>query len=225
MDPTTTDEPILPDDGATPESSDAIEQPAATEPAEPTTTQTEPDEAPSGSDENLEWLKNKGIDPSDPDAIGKVAEMYRNAERQMHESTAKASNLEKSLKTTPAADSSPDEDLIARVQRMETAQNVNAFWTEHPEAKQYEEKMTEIVTSRPEIGQLVNAGYFSISDLYNLARGGDANRDEGLMAKGGKEALEKVAKKQQAKAIPGSAVSSDLSLPEEDPVLSVLKAD
>ena len=205
---TTTDAPIV-EAGA--EQAQPAEQPdtsAASQPQEPATI-----DEPS-TDENLDWLRNKGIDPDSPEAISKIAEMARNAEKKMHESTTKASALERSL-TEPAADFQPQdqssiEALAAKVQAMELSQKVNTFFSENPEAKSLEAKMTEIVTTRPEIGQLVTQGYLSLQDLHALARDGDTGREAQLKQDGGREALEKVAAKQQAKAIQGNAVSSEI---------------
>jgi hypothetical protein len=97
------------------------------------------------------------------------------------------------------------------VQQLKLARSVDNFWSQNPEAKAYEPKMMEIVDTRPEIKQLVQAGYLSLNDLYNLTRGGDTGNEAALKAAGGKEALEKVAEKQQAKAVPGVATSSALS--------------
>jgi hypothetical protein len=204
----TTDSPVAVDGATEAQPVPATDAPAAT-PAEPTEDKPEPSQ-----DENLAWLQNKGIDPQSPEALAKVAEMYRNAEKTMHQSTAKASELEKTLTTQDPAAAPADSivtELAAEVQRMKLQQNVNSFWSENPDAKAYEAKMTDIVTSRPDIGTLVRDGYLSLGDLYSLARGGDSNKDAELKAAGGKEALEKVAEKQQAKAVPGVATSSALS--------------
>src|SRR5688500_16886710 len=110
MDEQTTTDLILPgagaDEPAQPAPADEAAAPQATEP-----TNDQPDEPAEPSppvDDNLAWLQKKGIDPSSPEAVSKLAEMYRNAEKQMHESTAKASGLQKSL-NTPPEDQQPGE--------------------------------------------------------------------------------------------------------------------
>lgn len=210
--------------GATAEPEQQVEQTAASQPAEPTQT---PDQGEPSVDDNLAWLQKKGIDPQSPEALSKIAEMYRNAETKMHESTAKASQLEKSLTTDqPQAVSAEADDIAGlrqTVAELKMAQNVNTFWATNPEAKAMESQMAEIVTARPAIGELVKAGYLGLDDLYNLARGTEGS-EATLKAAGGKEALEKVAQKTQAKAIVGAATNSDLSPAKDDPFLTGLKS-
>lgn len=168
------------------------------------------------SDENLEWLKGKGIDPTDKAAMAKVAKMYRDAEKAMHQSTQEASELKKALATPTEAEKVEQEQqkddpvaaLAAEVQGLKLAQNVNTFFSTTPDAKQYEAQMTTIVTGNPTIGALVKTGYLTVADLYNMARGADPKRDDKLKEDGKREALQKVADKQQGKAVQGQATSS-----------------
>lgn len=184
---------------------------AATEPNEQQTQEAaEPSEP---QDDNLDWLKSKGVDPNSPEALAKVADMYRNAEKAMHQSTAKASELEKSLTTDeqPTYGQSDDvQALAAEVQNMKLATKVNTFFSENPQARELESEMTKIVTERPEIGQMVKSGYLDLQDVYNLAAA-NPNREKALKTEGGREALQKVADKQLAKSVPGQATSSEFA--------------
>lgn len=225
MDPTTTtDDPIMPiEDGAEPAQPTSEDQSTAANEPQPTTTPTDapdaepPAESTDSQDDNLEWLQKKGIDPTSPEAISKVAEMYRNAEKAMHESTSKASELEKTLSgglqeqiDQAKTDGNLDvvQELAAEIQNLKLQQNVNSFFNSQPEAKELEAKMTEIVNERPEIGNLVKSGYLSLGDLYNLAKASDPSREQQLKADGGREALQKVADKQQGRSVPGVATTS-----------------
>lgn len=232
------DTPITLDDDQATGAADTAAQPdttddmgAANEPTEPTNTaeaeeSAEATEEPS-TDENLEWLKNKGIDPTSPEAITELAKMARNAEKKMHESTAKASELQKELSSPQqAANDNPNDALAAEVQSLKMAYAVKDFFDGNPDAKALEQKMASMVTDRPEIGQLVRAGYLSVSDLYHLAKGGDPALEAEAKTQGGKEALEQLAKKQQAKALTGSATTSELSdTTKEDPFLKAFDAN
>lgn len=183
--------------------------------ADQATTTTEESE-PSQDDNSLDWLQSKGIDPNSPEALSKVAEMYRNAERNMHNSTAKASELQKSLSETHnnAVDSLIDPDVATRlqadIQGIKLQNSVNDFFSSNPEAKELEATMSKIVTDKPEIGQLVSAGYLSLNDLHSMARGSDPQVANSLKSQGGKEALQQLADKQQAKAVTGTATTSAL---------------
>jgi DNA polymerase sigma len=198
--------------GAIAEPEQTTQQTAATQPAEPKTTDDQ-GPAPQG-DDNLDWLQKKGIDPQSPEALSKIAEMYRNAERKMHESTAKASNLESTI--TDAAQNAdivqeePTTELAQRLQALELKDKVNTFFSQDGIDPEMRPRMAEYAQKNPNVAYLVENGYMTVQDLYNMTRGGD----DGLLTKakqdGGREALQKVADKQQAKAISGHAVSSSL---------------
>lgn len=221
------DDPIIPDESAAlPEGTQADSSADST--ANEQKEEKGGEEPVPGIDPKLaSFAKGQGIeDVSDlsPRELSLLKSAYDNkAEQDRHRQ--KASELEKSLIATPA-ETQGDPELAARVQRIEMAQNVQAFFADHPEAKNLEEKMAGIVMGRPEIGQMVNSGYLTVSDLYNLARGSDSNRDAQLKADGGREALKKVASKQQAKAVPGVATTSEFSKDEpEDAFLKAFNAN
>jgi hypothetical protein len=207
---------------AQPDTTQATDSAATTD--ESTTTTTKQDEGTEAvADENLDWLQKKGIDPQDPDVVTKLAKMYRDAEKAMHESNQKASELQNALSTDPPTQQQQADDpvasLQAEVQAMKLATNVNTFFTSNPDAKQYEAKMAEIVTSNPTVGTLVKAGYLNVEQLYQMAKGADGSRENDLKTQGGREALQKVADKQQGRAVTGAATNSDLAPAKDDPFL------
>lgn len=206
-----------------PEQPSAVEQPASQE------QNNEPTEEQAPQEDNLSWLEKKGIDPTSPEALAKVAEMYRNAEKAMHQSTTKASELEKALTTGEAIQ--PDysgiptevlehpfvQTLVDRLDRVEQTtstltleQQIGSFFATNPEAKALEAKMASIVTDRPEIGQLVRSGYLNLKDVYSMAAT-ESGAIETAKAEGGREALQQVASKQQARAVVGTATSPEVS--------------
>jgi hypothetical protein len=237
MDEQTTTEAPATTEGAEEAQPSQVTDSAAATTAEPTQPQagTEPSE-----DDNLAWLAKKGIDPDSPEAISKLAEQYRNAEKLMHQSTAKASELEKALTNgdAPEADYSgvPREvlenpfvkTLMERLDDIEgkqtvltLEQKVGNFFAANPDARPLEGKMTELVTTRPELNQLVRQGYLSLEDLHAIAASTPEALDQ-AKKEGGREALQQVASKQQAKAVPGIATNSDLGTGPEDGFLSGL---
>lgn len=195
---------------------------------ESTTTTEDTQAGADDGDDNLAWLQKKGIDPSDPEAMAKVAKMYREAEKTMHQSTAKASELQQALAqpqeaTGTEGDDNPVVALAQEVQGLKLTQNVNNFWATNPDAKQYEGAMAKIVTDNPTVGALVKAGYLSVENLYQMAKGSDGSREAALRKEGGREALERVADKQQGRAVQGHATSSDLgSSQKKDPFREAL---
>lgn len=215
--PTTGSDPV--DAGAQAQPDDqGQQQPAAQSPAEPITSNDNPEPS---TDENLSWLSSKGVDPNSPEALAKVAEMYRNAEKAMHNSTAKAASLEQTL-SQPAPDAGTDQDdltgmLLEKVQSLELASNVNNWLSAGgdtelaAERKALEPLMAAKIAERTDLGQLVKGGYLSYDELAALTKGSDPNYGDKLKQDGGREALEQVASKQQARAVPGVATTSAVS--------------
>lgn len=238
---TTTDEPQV-NDGA------VVDPGTETPPAQPVEPQADaavdaqtdqpPTDAPGAGEESQAtgddinaWLKAKGIDPSSPEAVAKVAEMARNAEKRMHQTTQEASQLKKAIVAEqPQSETSIPEHLqndpfvkglVERLDAHDAAlgtitvkDEVSTFFQSNPDAAAYEAQMAEMVVNRPELGEAVRSGVLSLSDLYAMAlASGDAIKQ--AKAEGGKEALTAVADKQQARAVPGSATTSETSQPDE----------
>lgn len=229
MEETTTDKELEQSTGAQEAQPEQNEQPSAVEQPASQEQNNEPADDKAPVEDNLSWLEKKGIDPTSPEALAKVAEMYRNAEKAMHQSTTKASELEKALTTGEAIQ--PDysdiptevldhpfvKTLVDRLDRIEATtstltleQQIGNFFAAKPEAKAMEQQMAEIVTTRPEIGQLVRSGYLNLQDVYSMAAA-ESGAIETAKAEGGREALQQVASKQQARAVVGSATSPEVS--------------
>ena len=238
---TPTTEPVAPEDDAImpdEQSSAAAQSPndetvAAATPAEPTNTNTdeEPAEEADNSEEsdseyaNLkEWADKKGFDLTTEEGQAKAWKSMREAEKRMHDSTVKASSLEKTIgEAAKEADVvNEDSEWQQRVKALELKDSVNTFFTQDGIDKDMRPKMAEYASANPNVSYLVESGYLTISDLYNMVRGADPTLAAQLKAKGGKEALEKVVSKQQAKAVPGAATNSDLA--DNTPEDAFLKA-
>lgn len=185
----------------------AIPEPETTEPvtADDKTTDEPSQEAPQNdepsSDDNstVEWLKNKGVDPSSPEALEKVAEMARNAEKQMHTKAQKASELEKAIDTgitQEAEEQGLSSDERLDIVRIKTKLSVREFFESNPEAKQYEQAMIETLNEKPHL-----AG--DLESLYANA----VVKSGSLKSQGKKEALESLAHKQTAAVPTGNAVN------------------
>jgi hypothetical protein len=191
-------------------------QPQTTETAEAVTpednTQEAPiDEEPAKDNSTVEWLKKKGVDPSSPEAIEKVAEMARNAEKAMHEKAQKASELEKSVQITAdevPVDATPADIDSARVRNIELKQQLIDWRQNNPDKRDYEAQMTEVLNQDPNVKAMVREGYISIDKLFAMTKGMDSGRDESLKSQVEKETLQKLAQKQQAAVPAGNAVAS-----------------
>lgn len=193
------------------EQGQAVSQPEPTETveAEAKTTEEPSQEAPQevepSTDDNstVEWLKNKGVDPNSPEALEKVAEMARNAEKQMHTKAQKASELEKAIDTgitQEAVDQGLSEDERLDIVRIKTKLNVREFFENNPEARQYEQDMIATLSEKPHL-----AG--DLESLYANA----VVKSGSLKSQGKKEALESLAHKQTAAVPRGNAVNSGVT--------------
>jgi hypothetical protein len=208
-------------DTSTQPETDAFGETAAPSPEPTTTTETTTPDAAPVADENVAWLQNKGIDPSDPDAIAKLAQMARNAEKAMHE--ARQPKLGEALQAPVAPDDqlmeTPDQVTVLQqqVEAMQLRTAVTDFFAADGDAgvaaerKALEPAMSQIVLENPAIGQMVKSGYMSYGDLFAMAKGNNPNYAASLKQDGGREALEKVAAKQQARAVQGVATTSAVS--------------
>lgn len=179
---------ITTDENGTPslEATSTNDQPVQDEAVEDAPAPTQAD-----SDDDVEsWAKKKGLPLEDP---VKLAQMYRDAEKKMHEATAKAREFNTAVMDQPLIDYTGNEviDQIATQMNQLTIQNkVNSFWESNPEAREFESKMAEIVTERPHLRDDLDA-------LYALARN-DPSREAELKREGGRQALTNLAQKQQA---------------------------
>lgn len=191
---------------------------------------------PADDDAKLnKWAESKGI-ALDSDGARKAAKIAMDNQAEYQRSQQKASELSKALGSDkPAAPATqldiPEEilnhpalaQLVDEVKtlrggltNMSTASQVSNFFQSTPDAKELEPVMAEIVTNNPVIGELVKGGHMSVEQLYHMARG---SNPDALKKQGGKEALEQLADKQQAKAVRGSATSSAFSSGKDDAFL------
>jgi hypothetical protein len=215
---TTTDEPILPDGAEEALPSEDQEDSAALAAKEPENSQTQGDEetsVPEVDDDKLKaWAGSKGIDLDSPSAI-KAAKIAMDSQAEFQRKAQKASELEKSIvgsseKVTgqPAA-----ADDIGRLQstvnNLLIKDQVNTFFSRDDVDKSMRPKMAGMVKSDPNLGALVEQGYLSLERLYDMARGADSER---VRAEGAQKALQQLANKQTAKAVPGGATTSSFSV-------------
>jgi hypothetical protein len=162
-------------------------------------------------DDNSKWLASKGIDPSDPEAINKLAKSAREAERAMHLKAQKASELEKSM--TQLSDDSieqygapqgSDPELLKRVQRFEIKDTIREFFDANPEAKQYEQKMIDEMTT----SGLMGSPEAMLKAAYAIAKSSSTPSDSSSVQR---QTLENLAQKQQAAVPTGNATTAGIS--------------
>lgn len=164
--------------------------------AEAVSSEPQETQATNESEDDIKsWAEKKGLPLEDP---VKLAQMYRDAEKKMHEATSKAREFNQAVMEQPLVDYTGNEvvdQLATQVNQLTIQNKVNSFFEAVPEAREFETKMAELVVQRPHLQNDLDA-------LYALARN-DPTREADLRREGGREALTTLAQKQQA--VPPSA--------------------
>ena len=206
---------------------EAIEEPAVTD-----TTQT--------GDAIDDFLAKKGIDRNDPDALRKVADMYRNSEKGFYSKSQEAAQLQRQLAQQKMPDMRPDQQALSEVRSMRIEMDTKDWKAKHNLSAEDEQKMVEFV-SQPLTdrqgnvvydpvtgipltkGLLVNNGAMSLDDVYRLA-GCGVQKVDNLKANLRKEVESEMAARQAAKRPAAKATDSTQfgKAQEDDPFLSGL---
>ena len=205
---------------------EAIEEPAVTE------TQT--------GDAIDEFLAKKGINASDPDALRKVAEMYRNSEKGFYSKSQEAAQLQRQLAQQRVPQVQPDQQALNEVRSMRIEMDTKEWKSKHNLSPEDEQKMVEYVsapltdrqgnivydpvTGMPLTkGLLVNNGAMSLDDVYRLA-GCGVQKVDNLKDNYRKEVEKEMAARQAAKRPDAKATDSTKfgKAQEDDPFLSGL---
>lgn len=205
---------------------EAIEQPAVTE------TQT--------GDAIDDFLAKKGIDRNDPDALRKVADMYRNSEKGFYSKSQEAAQLQRQLAQQRVPQLQPDQQALNEVRSMRIEMDTKEWKSKHNLSPEDEQKMVEYVSSPltdrqgnvvydPVTGMpltkglLVNNGAMSLDDVYRLA-GCGVQKVDNLKENLRKEVEKEMAARQAAKRPSAKATDSTQfgKAQEDDPFLSGL---
>lgn len=220
---------------ATNEQTDSEEE-ATVEPAvADTTTQT--------GDAIDEFLAKKGIDKSDPEALRKVADMYRNSEKGFYSKSQEAAQLQRQLAQARVNNVEPDQQALNEVRSMRIEMDTKEWKSKHNLSAEDEQKMIEFVTQPltdrqgnivydPVTGQpltkglLVNNGAMSLDDVYRLA-GCGVQKVDNLKASLRKEVENEMVARQAAKRPSSNATNSTQfgKADSDDPFLSGLIGD
>lgn len=193
------------------ESAEAVEKTPEQQPAEETEVSEETNE-PETTDvaaDNSDFFKKKGIDPSDPEALTKLAKIAENAEKAMHRNAQQRSELEKAANIAPEQilpDATPEQRDNIRIRNIELKSDIREWKYQNQEKLEFEPQMVEIL-SDPNKRLMVQEGLLNLDDVYAMARGkGDTTS---IKSQGGREALQKLAQKQQAAVPRGNAVTQN----------------
>lgn len=185
---------------------------------EPTTTDPvteEPAQAANSTEQESktftpEWLTSKGIDPNDPEAFQKVANMAFNAEKQMTRTQQQASELQKQMATQPLEQRSEDplvQEALAIAHEAKTEITVERWKAAKGITPQQDDAMGKYIQANPDKGYLLKNNYLTLDDIYAMSGVGRQDTAQ-IKAQGGQEALETLANKQRATAVSGNATST-----------------
>jgi hypothetical protein len=199
--------------------SNATDEPAAS------TTQT--------GDAIDEFLAKKGIDPSDPNAIRKIADMYRNSEKGFYNKSQEVAQLSRKLAQSRVPEMRPDQEALSEVRSMRTEMAVEKWKNEHNLTPEDEAKMIDFiqtplydqrgnVQTNPMTGEpltkglLVLNGAITLDDVYKLSGAGKVEV-ENLKQTLRQEVLKEVEARQAAKRPAANATdSTQFGKPEEN---------
>lgn len=200
-------------------------QPSAAQPAEPTQGQ------PAQTDDTAAWLQSKGVDPNDPEAFQKVAQMAYHSEKQMTKATQEASELKKSL--TPAQPAAPadgtqgDPMMSEFIQDYRRDKLINGFKEAHPDWHENEPAMVKILTQPTPSGytnsQLVNAGILSLETVYAMAKASAPDNSAQIQTQAKQDVLQTLANTQRAGGGTPQASNSNPQAPTDDPINAAIR--
>ena len=218
---------------ATNEQTDS-EEVATEEPAVVDTTQT--------GDAIDDFLAKKGIDKSDPDALRKVADMYRNSEKGFYSKSQEAAQLQRKLAEQQTQQSAvANEQALNEVRAMRIEMDTKEWKASHNLTPEDEQKMIEYVSQpltdrlgnvviNPATGTpftkgvLVNNGAMSLDEVYRAA-GCGVQKVDNLKENYRKEVEQEMAARQAAKRPAAKATNSTqfAKANEDDPFLAGLE--
>lgn len=191
-------------------------QPVAGTPQEPVS-QTETNATPS-LDDTADWLSKKGIDPSDPDAVGKLAKSYREAEKLAMSATREASELRKSLNPQSEelnqniGEQNGNPEISEFMQDYRRDKLISGFKQSHDDWQEHEPAMAQILNQQVNTAygamtrsQLVNAGILSLEDVYTMAKASSPVNTDQVKAETRQEVLQTLANTQRAGGSAGNA--------------------
>lgn len=171
-------------------------------------------------DDDAAWLRNKGIDPSDPDAIKKAAKLARDTEREFHASRQDKSKPNKSIQQGV----SENQDVKAldeargadpRLEMIERTQAEILFFQRHAEIAAAERASVEaeILAVAERYPRL--ASDFDLDTMYAIAKSERISTVERAAETRGRKAKAEEIERSSSAAIPDGNASSNAQAKEE----------
>jgi hypothetical protein len=196
------------------DSSVAGEQPS-TEPSEVQQgEETDETSQPNVDDKLKKYALSQGLELDSPSAI-KAANIAMKAQSEATRNYHKTSEMQKTMETmsdlsaeATAEQTGQDPEVLKRLQRMEVRDSIRDFWDKTPDARQYEQEMSEIAQT----AGLYGSPEAILKASYSIAVANNANK---VKSQGRREALESLAHKQQAAVPKGHATNPSATPPKK----------
>lgn len=179
-------------------------------------TETGPDTSDNSEETELkDWAAKKNLPLDDP---LKVAKMYRDAEKQMHETSKKSKEGQLKNAVTDANSEASIDDM----QALKNEVAALGFYVQHPEAKQFEQEMVSILEEKPWLAN-------DLEVVLDAAKGRSTTEATRLVAErqaGKKEALTQAAQAERAAppatsaTQPGYSSNSKITLDNVDELIA-----
>lgn len=169
----------------------------------------EGDDSEESEDEIRQWAEQKGLSLDDPIAL---ARNQRNLERKLNEQGQEVGQLRQQVGSQAEESTEAQTEQDAEQSRVLAQLKVTDFYLNNPEAKQYDQKMAEVVKEKPYLANDLDA-------LLTLAKAKTSDEEKlEQRQKGKQEALQQVNQSQRQGAPKTSATKKQES-EERDPFL------
>ena len=241
-------EPVAND--STTEQAEDMGSSAVEETSEQTASENEANVEPAASTEEAqtgdaidEFLAKKGIKSGDPDALRKVADMYRNAEKGLYSKSQENAQLQRKLAQANVPEVRPDQRALSEVNRLRIQMETEKWMNSRNLSKEDEQKMAEYITTPLKDGNgndmvdpntgvvltkglLVNNGALSLDEVYKLAGCGQVEVDN--LKRDLRNEVMKEMETRQAAQRPSSKATDSMQFgksEENDPFLEAFLGD
>lgn len=212
---TTTSDPVIPA-AEEPQLDAAEEQTEAVEETEDTSQSSESEESESRAEasaeaeddsedaEIKEWAAKKNLPLDDP---LKIAKMYRESEKALGKKGQKEGQLKNAVSTANEASSTED------YQALKNEVEALSFYVNHPDAKQYESVMVDVLEEKPYLASDLEA-VLDIAKGRSMTDAGTRLAERNAGKKEAREAAEQAGRAAQPRVSARSTGSSNRITPE-----------
>lgn len=187
----------------------------SSEPSEASTGESQA--APDQDDKLKRFAESQGIELDSPGAI-KAAQLAMKSRSEATKNYKRSSELEKATNIAPdqvPADATPAQQENIRIRNLELQLGIQSWKASNPEKLALEGEMVKVL-SDPNKKLLVQEGFLTYDDVYNLAKANAPDGTADVKSQAKQEALKSLAGKQQASVPTGHATTR--ATPSEKPM-------